>query len=135
MGFQPLLIELIMNYVKTASFSIFINGIPKCFIKLCRCLRQVDPLFPYLFLMCIEDLVKLFQREKIYKSVKGIQICKGAPYINHLLFADDNVIFCKVDVNSSKNFYRSFTSMLRASGQKINAKKMAIVLAIMLLRG
>lgn len=69
LGLQPSLINLIMNCVKLTSFYALINGIPKYFIKLGKELRQGDPIFPYLFLMCTEGLVELFCLAAINKSV------------------------------------------------------------------
>lgn len=62
--------------------------------------------------MGIEGLVELFYLTAANKSIQGIKICRGAPYINHLLFADDSVVFFKADVSSNKKFWRSFISML-----------------------
>lgn len=39
MGFDSKLTRLIMNYVKSVSFSIFINGVPKGYIMPSRGLR------------------------------------------------------------------------------------------------
>lgn len=62
MGFIVNLIKLIMSCVRTVSYSILINGIPKGLIKPSRRLRQGDPLSPYLLLMYIEGFIELLNR-------------------------------------------------------------------------
>lgn len=59
LGFPHRMINLVMQCLKIVSFSILINRIPKDPIKPSRVLRQDDPLFPYLFLLCTEGLVSL----------------------------------------------------------------------------
>lgn len=90
-----------MLYVQSTSFSVLINGVRKGPITPSRGLRQGNPLSPYLFLLCTEGLIVLLKAASLRKEVFGIRICRGAPNINHLLFADDSVIFyeAKVDEN------------------------------------
>lgn len=93
-GFNRTFIELIMFCVSSVSFSILINGESKGSIKSTRGLRQGDHLSPYLFLLCTEDLIALLKDVGRRKQISGIQICREAPNINHLLFTDDSVVFC-----------------------------------------
>lgn len=78
-----------------------INGVPKRFMKPSRALRQRDPLSLYLFLMCIEELIESLKKAESNNGDQGIKICRKAPPINHLLFVDDRVIFCKANVESN----------------------------------
>ncbi|KAL0451954.1 UNVERIFIED_CONTAM: hypothetical protein Slati_1173500 [Sesamum latifolium] len=43
-----------------------------------RGLRQGDPLFPYLFLLCTESLCSLFRAAAVRNLVPGMAICRGA---------------------------------------------------------
>lgn len=86
LGFPNRIITLIMQCVKTTSFSVLINGRPKWPIVPSRGLRQRDPLSPYVFLLYTEGLANLLNHVMLDKSLLGIRICRGAPTINHLLF-------------------------------------------------
>ena len=39
----------------------------------------------------------LFQKVEEEGSLKGVQICSGAPHMNHMFFADDSLIFMNVN--------------------------------------
>lgn len=77
--------------------------------------------------MCTKGLVELFHLAAVDKSIQGIKICKGLPYVNHLLFADDSVIFYKANVCSNQKILKIFNHYTLASGQKINTDKTAMV--------
>ncbi|KAF5442204.1 hypothetical protein F2P56_034891 [Juglans regia] len=127
MGFDRTFIEMIMFCVSSVSFSVLINGESKGSIKPTRGLRQRDPLSPYLFLLCTEGLIALLKEAGIRKKISSIQICKGAPHINHLLFADDSVVFCRADVEENRRLQSLLAIYESVSGQKINKEKTAMV--------
>ncbi|CAI9771184.1 unnamed protein product [Fraxinus pennsylvanica] len=58
-----------------------------------RGLRQGDPISPYLFLLCTEGLISLMNEAESTSRLTSIQVCQRAPRVNHLLFADDSLIF------------------------------------------
>lgn len=71
-------------------------------------LRQGDLLSSYLFLLCTEGLISLLTENQ---RVKGLKICRGAPIFNHLLFADNSVLFCKADVDTTRRCNKWSKSM------------------------
>ena len=82
-----------ISCVTTPSFSIRINGKAYGNIIPSRMLHQGDPLSPYLFLLCAEEFTSLLSKAKYERRIHGVQICRRAPSISNLLFADDSLIF------------------------------------------
>ena len=101
MSFQEKWIQLSMMCVKTVSYLVLINGEPKGRIIPTRGLRQGDPISPYLFLLCMEGLSALLQKEVRMGRIMGVPVCKGAPKISHLFFADDSIIFCRATLEEA----------------------------------
>ena len=79
----------------TPSFSIRINGKSYCNIIPSRGLHQGDPLSPYLFLLCAEGFSSLLAKVEAENRLHGVFICRRAPSISHLLFADGSLLFCR----------------------------------------
>lgn len=52
-------------------------------------LRQGDPLSPYLFLLYSEGLTALIHKAQSDGDIHGVQVCRNAPTVSHLLFAND----------------------------------------------
>ena len=60
-----------------------------------RGLHQGCPLSPYLFIICAEGLLALLRQAETSGLINGSKICRGAPSISHLFFADDSFLFFK----------------------------------------
>lgn len=68
-----------------ASFSVLVNGAPKGHIIPSRGLRQGDPLFSYLFFICIEGLISFLSNVNQELHIMGIQVCREASYKSPLI--------------------------------------------------
>lgn len=55
-------IEQAMIKIGSVSFAVLINGELSIHIQPSKCIHQGDPLFPYLFLLCTEDLITLLSK-------------------------------------------------------------------------
>ena len=90
-------IQLIMSCVTSVSISILFNrGTLESFHP-CRCIRQGDPLSPYLFINCMDFLSQLIEEkcsEKLWTPVKS---SKSGPAFSYLMFVDDVVLFAKAN--------------------------------------
>ena len=95
LGFDPRWISWVMCCVETVSYSFLINGSPMGSVNPSRGIRQGDPLSPYLFILCTKTLSSLCDRAQNDGSLPGVRVARGCPAINHLLFADDTMFFCR----------------------------------------
>ncbi|KAL6126244.1 hypothetical protein ACLB2K_074295 [Fragaria x ananassa] len=97
LGFCDLWVRQILRCVTTVSYSFLLNGTPRGLLYPGRGLRQGDALSPYLFLFCGEAFSRLICREEERGRLRGVELCRGAPSISHLFFADDSFIFCRAE--------------------------------------
>jgi hypothetical protein len=88
LDFHPMWINWIRLYISTSSFSVLLNGSPFGLFSPSRGLRQGDPLSSFLFIIGTEVISRL-----LHQSLRGFKIARSCSSLNHLLFADDLVIF------------------------------------------
>lgn len=72
MGFEHYWILLIMQCLKSVRYSILINAQPMGFIIPSRGIRQVDPLSPYLFILCTKALSSLLHHVDCTRWLAGV---------------------------------------------------------------
>ncbi|KAL0423348.1 UNVERIFIED_CONTAM: putative mitochondrial protein [Sesamum radiatum] len=92
-----------------------------------RGLRQGDPLSPYLFLLCTESFSALLRSAEQDGRITGVFVCRAAPPISHLLFADDMLIFSRTSINSVRAVQGVLEVYRLALGQEINFSKSSMV--------
>ena len=123
MGFHVKWLGMVMETVKTVSYSILINGEPRGNFQPTRGIPQGDYLSPYLFLICSEGLNGLIQKIVAMGELRGFSLCKNGPQISHLFFTDDNLIFCRAKMGDVKALQIVLSQCELASGQQINGLK------------
>ncbi|KAL9668951.1 hypothetical protein QQ045_006492 [Rhodiola kirilowii] len=126
LGFNQFWVSRVMACVKTVSYKIKINGSISERIIPSRGLRQGDPISPYLFIICQEWLSLRLVIEQERSNLKGVTIGRDVPPINHLLFADDCLLFLKADFHNLSVLKKVLEVYGRASGQQVNAQKSEI---------
>ena len=123
MGFQDRWVKLMMLCITTPSYSIQINGEPHGDISPTKGLPQGDPLSPYVFLMCTEGLHGLIRKTATKGDIRGVSLCQNGPKLTHLLFVNDNLIFCSAKESECQSLLGTLATYERASGQQINRAK------------
>jgi hypothetical protein len=74
----------------------------------------------------IEGLTSYIHHHESHGLLHGVRICRGTPSISHLLFVDDNFLFCKASVLEVTNLKHVLDTYEAASGQALNYQKSAI---------
>jgi len=126
LGFDPIWISWIMSCIESVSYTFLINGSPQGSVNPSRGLRQGDPLSPHIFILCTEVLSALCEKGQADGSLPGVRVARGCPAINHLLFADDTMFFCKSKASCVSALMKILSTYEAVSGQRINPQKSAI---------
>ncbi|PNX94585.1 ribonuclease H [Trifolium pratense] len=123
MGFCDKWIKWVQMCLESVQYSVLVNNEKVGPIISGRGLRQGDPLSPYLFILCAEGLTSLIKKYEGRGDIHGVKVCRGAPSLSHLLFADDCFLFFRADVGEAQNMKKILNDYERASGQAINYAK------------
>lgn len=90
--FPDIYISWVASCLTTTSFSVGINENLHGYFKGSRGLRQGDPISPYMFGLAMNILSKMLNDAAALGKFKYHSKCKG-PWLTHLCFADDLLIF------------------------------------------
>jgi hypothetical protein len=123
MGFCDKWVKWIQMCLGSIQYSVMVNGESVGPIMPERGLRQGDPLSPYLFILCAEGLTSLIKKYENKGDIHGVKVCRGAPSLSHLLFADDCFLFFRADIREAQCMKRILNDYEKASGQAINYSK------------
>jgi hypothetical protein len=123
LGFSNKWIHWMMLCVSSVTYSVLVNQDKIGPIFPGRGLRQGDPLSPYLFILVTEGLSTLIKKSTARGDIHGVKICRGAPPVSHLLFADDCFLFCRSTLQETHHLMGILKTYEEASGQEINLTK------------
>ena len=129
LGFPKGWISRVMGCVTTPTFFVLINGKPYGHIQPSRGIRQGDHLSSYLFLLCVKGFTSLLAKAELEGRIHGVAICRRAPKISNLLFADDSLLFCRASSNEVEEIADILQVYAKASGQSINLEKSSMLLS------
>ena len=79
-----------------------------------------------LFLLCVKGFTSLLAKVEMEGQLHGISICRRAPYISNLLFADDSLLFCRANQGKVQVLMDILDLYTSTSGQCINFDKSSI---------
>lgn len=126
LGFHDSSVQLIMQCVETVSFRVRVNGkLSEPFVP-SRGIQQGDPLSPYLFLLCAEGFSSMLKNVGPRYLSRGVRVGVHSPWVSHLLFADDCLLFTQASERGSQRRVDILNQYQRGSGQLVNIEKSAI---------
>lgn len=89
---------MIMRCLSSVNFKLLVNGNIAGGFRPTRGLKQGDPLSPFLFITLSELLSRLLLKASQQGVIHGVKLGRSAPAIEHLLFANDVLLFCRANV-------------------------------------
>lgn len=117
LGFPVRLCSWIKVCICTTHFSIKLNGILHDYFKGAKCLREGDPLSPYLFSVAMTVFSSILD-DKL-KGFKHHWRCQDL-CLTHLIFADDVLFFCHGNKASIGHIMQSIDFFSKISGLSPN---------------
>lgn len=126
LGFHESFVTLIMRCVTSVFFSVKVNGHLSEVFRPSRGIRQGDPISPYLFLLCSEGLSCMLKMVGPVHLSRGVRVGIHAPWISHLLFADDWLVFSEASHRGASRLQEILDTYGRGSGQLVNRDKSSV---------
>lgn len=123
LGLNREFIELIMCCVSTVTMRVLWQDTLTESFKPTRGVRQGDPLSPYLFVLCMERLGQLIHQEVEDRHWKPFPMSARGPYLSHLFFADDLVLFGEASERQMENMREIMKFFCGVSGHNISLNK------------
>ena len=128
LNFPKKFTERVMACVTSTQYSLVINSRPLSIFQAKRGIRQGDPMSPLLFVIGMEYLLRTLKLASEEPEFKFHPRCSKLK-LNHLVFADDPMLFCKGDLQSISIMIKTIDYFSSCSGLKANNTKSGIYLA------
>jgi hypothetical protein len=126
MGFARRWVEFIMACVSSVHYNVRFNSMETEVFTPSRGLRQGGPLSPYLFLLVAQGLSSMLKGAESRDELEGVRVCRDAPMISHLLFADDSLILMNPDRKNALKLKDILDRYRANSGLKLSESKSSI---------
>lgn len=115
-----------MHCISSVMFSFKYNGWTSGSLSPSRGLRQGEPISPCLFLICADAFSRLISNAASENTIHGVHVCKEAPRVSHLFFADDDILFVRANLDECSKVDDIIKTYERASVQKVNLCKIEV---------
>lgn len=127
-GFPEIFFQMIMKCITSTKFSVKVNGTKYGYFVGKRGLRKGDLMSPLLFVLVMESLSRDLTKMGQLPDFRFHPMCKGTR-LNHLIFADDLMIFCKGHEKSVERITEALDHFSKTSGLIKNIEKSNIFIA------
>ena len=112
-----------MDCIETSSLSVLWNGCATQKFSPSRGIRQGDPLSPYIFVLCLQRLTQLINKNVEYNRWKPFSVRRNGMKISHLCFADDILLFTEASIEQVDRVINCLDMFCSVSGQKVSTAK------------
>ncbi|WVZ94535.1 LOW QUALITY PROTEIN: hypothetical protein U9M48_040416 [Paspalum notatum var. saurae] len=123
LGFHGVWVEMAMRLVVSVSLSVLFNGERQTSFSPTSDIRQGIRSF---LIFSSEGLSCLLKSNVRSSDLQGIKVAPSAPMVNHLLFADDSLLFFKASREGALEVYEELRRYCQASGQQVKLDKSSI---------
>lgn len=123
MGFSKEWVNLIYYHGSSNWYSLIVNGQRFGFFKSKNGLWQGDQISPSLFVLSAELFSVMLNDLQSKRRYMGFYLSRQGPWVNHLAFADDIILFTSGRRKTLKLVIDTLAKYERVSGQKINKSK------------
>ena len=127
MGFSEQWISWLMLCISTVEYSVLFDGTVVGSVVPGRGFRQGCPFSPYLFTVYVEGLSTMIRDSKARGALHGCSVCRNAPSISHLFFADDSYLFFKSSLVEAEVVRDILLRFEQVSGQAVNYGKSKVM--------
>ncbi|XP_056688797.1 uncharacterized protein [Spinacia oleracea] len=125
-GFPSHLISLIMSCITTPHINVLWNGALTREFCPSRGIRQGDPLSSYIFVLCLDRLSMLIQKEVDLGHWKPITLSRTVK-ISHVFYADDVFLFGHATPQNMESMLDVLKGFGEISGLRINMQKSSLI--------
>lgn len=126
-GFSHQVCDIIYRNISNCYYSVKWDGKVHGYFKSNRGVRQGDPLSPTLFVLAMEWFSRALNGAVEDGLISPYATKKPSLIINHLMFADDILLFTNGNRNSINNLKSLIDEFCTLSGQNLNAEKCSII--------
>ena len=127
MGFSHRWIDWTMTCGTSVRYTLKLNGTSLDSFAPSLGLRQGDPLSPFLFLFIADGISAILRNRVNSGIILPVKICRRAPGISHLLFADDTLLFFEANCVQAERIKSCLNLYARATSQFLNYNKCSIM--------
>ena len=120
--FQDDWVELIMNLVSLALFSILVNGASGGLIKPSRGIRQGDPLSPFLFILMAKGFGRSISAMQDNNDIIELRVHWREDTQTHQQFVDDTMLMGYPSIQEARKIKDYLSNFGKASGLETKSK-------------
>lgn len=122
-GIPIRMVNWIMEYVRSACFTVVLNGSDQGFFRPSCGLRQGCSLSPYLFILGMDILARALDDLAKTGRLQGVRIAQHAPSLTSCIYADDLLLLGAATQTEANNLLTTLSDFVAVSGQRIGPAK------------